>query len=158
MMLSILASAHASLATEPLDWSKLAVENNNRQTFTDSDIPAAVRSFDGESIVIRGYMMVSSVYQTKGIGKFAIWAESKEKPINQNLWQQLPLHKIIIVEMDDGLVTDFVINAPLEISGTLSVDVVRSEGRVFSLYKIRAKKVLKSTKRDGYYCAAEPGC
>lgn len=127
-------------------------------TFVEADIPQSVRSLEGKPIQIRGYMVIHSVYKTQGIEKFAIWAETPENPVNAFHWESLPLHKLIVVEMEAGLSTEFIINSPIEIVGTMSVDLYRVDGVLTSIYKIKATKVTKATKRKGYFPAAGYGC
>lgn len=157
-ILLVISSWSNCVADEPLNWDVLRVANNNRKTFVETEIPESVRSLEGKPIHIRGYMVIDSVNKTKGIEKFAIWAETPDRPLNVNRWESLPLHKLVRVEMEVGHTTEFIINAPLEISGTISVDVKRVDGKFVAIYKIKAIEVSKATKREGFFPAAENDC
>ncbi len=154
LMLALVVSSN-SWADEPLEWDTLRVANNNRQTFVEADIPQSVVALVGKPMHIRGYMAVGSVSQREGLEKFGIWAETPDEGVSSNAWQTLPLHKFIWVEMDKGLSTNFILNAPVEISGTLSIDIRRVEGVVTSIYKMKAAKVSKATKRQGLFSAVD---
>ena len=141
-------------------WDTLQLPSDDREANLEKQaVVRNVANYVGHPISVRGHMMISSVYTSSGIKRFVLWAETKQKPINVNRWKSLPLHYIVVVEMEGDATADFVLNSPVKVTGQLVVDILRLEdGTIFSVYKIRATSVSRAQKREGFHKPVGHGC
>ncbi|WP_145418725.1 hypothetical protein [Planctomycetes bacterium K23_9] len=159
LVLCVVLACSTIAVGEVFDLDALKFPSNDRQAFDENNVPASIRGHLNSTITIRGYMMVSSVTSTTDIKRFGMWAETTQKPVNLNAWKILPLHHMLYVEMSGDRSTELLINRPIEVTGKLTIDVIRdSDGTVGTVYKIQASRVSKATKRDGHFPAAGHGC
>ena len=151
----------ASLANSTeVGWDTLQLPSDDREaTLEKQAVLRNVANCIGHPISVRGHMMISSVYSSSGIKRFGLWAETKQKPINVNNWKSLPLHCIVVVEMEGDATADFVLNSPVKVTGKLAVEILRLEdGTIYSVYKIRATSVSRAQKREGFHKPVGHGC
>ena len=104
-----------------------------RELLTDE-----IEALDGKTVILRGFILDSSVFQRRGIEKFVLVRDNQEccfgptAKVFHNVW----------VEMDEGKSTTFTFR-PVEIKGKFSIRPWHhpADGKCYSVYHLQAESV-----------------
>lgn len=98
-----------------------------------------VKTLDGKSIAIKGYLLPTSVFQQKGIKQFVLVRDNKECCFGPGA----AIHDCIVIDMVDGATADFT-TRPIEVHGKFEVDTDTyryPDGQYFAIYHMKATAV-----------------
>jgi hypothetical protein len=101
-----------------------------------TDLPADVRRAEGREVAIYGYMLPIDV-NGDGVSRFLLNASYDMCMYGMTAGGP---HQWVAVEMADGRRAPFT-HMPLVVFGTLDIGEQRQNGRVMSMYRLRADKV-----------------
>lgn len=106
--------------------------------FEDSMLTDDIRKLNGTKVRIRGFMLPSSVFQTKGIKQFVLVRDNQECCFGPGA----AIYDCIMIDMADGKSTDFNLRV-MTVSGNLTIDTKSyqyPDGGHYAIYKIVANE------------------
>ncbi|MDZ4852909.1 MAG: DUF3299 domain-containing protein [Pirellulaceae bacterium] len=105
--------------------------------FEDSMLTDSIRALHEKKVRIRGFMLPSSVFQTKGIKNFVLVRDNKECCFGPGA----AIYDCIMVEMAPGKTTDYQDLRVMTVSGVLSIDTESyqfPDGGHYAIFKLIA--------------------
>ncbi len=106
------------------------------QDFDEAMLTHTIRSLEGKRVILRGFILSSSIFQQSGIQEFVLVRDNQECCFGPGAY----LYHNARVEMVPPKTADFSIR-PVTVEGTLSIQPWRAQGKCYSIYHIRADKV-----------------
>jgi hypothetical protein len=104
--------------------------------FEESMLTDDIRKLNGKTVKIRGFMLPSSVFQTKGIKQFVLVRDNQECCFGPGA----AIYDCIMVDMAAGKTTDFNLRV-MTVSGVLTIDTESyqyPDGGHYAIYKLVA--------------------
>ena len=97
-----------------------------------------IEELHGKSVIIRGFILDSSIFQQKGIEQFVLVRDNQICCFGPGA----KIHHNIQVDMDEGKTADFTFR-PVEIRGTLKIQpwILPADGKCYSVYHVQAASV-----------------
>lgn len=99
--------------------------------------PEWLKSLDGKSIRIRGFMYPT--FEATGLTEFTL---ARDNGICCFV-RQPKIYDIIGVELADGVVTDYIDGRPFDVEGTFHIEPLADEKDLYRLYRIDNARVLR---------------
>ncbi len=106
--------------------------------FEDSMLTDEIRKLNGTKVRIRGFMLPSSVFQTKGIKQFVLVRDNQECCFGPGA----AIYDCIMIDMTEGKTSDFNLRV-MTVSGVLTIDTKSyqyPDGGHYAIYKIAANE------------------
>jgi hypothetical protein len=105
--------------------------------FDPSMLSPSIEELNGAKVVIRGFMLASSVLQQSGIKQFVLVRDNQQCCFGPGAY----VYHNMRVEVEDGKSTSFAVR-PVTVEGTLTIDPwVGVDGKCYSVYHMRAQRV-----------------
>jgi len=120
--------------TVDITFDDLELEMPVRTLFDKTMLTPRVEELDGQNVRLRGFIFAGGVFQTSGIKSFPFVMNTQCKFGEQGL-----AYCVILVELVDGVTTDFTIR-PITVEGKLSVQPLNASGFTWSVYHLRGTK------------------
>jgi len=97
-----------------------------------------IEELHDKSVIIRGFILDSSIFQQKGIKKFVLVRDNQICCFGPGA----KIHHNIQVDMDEGKTANFTFR-PVEIRGTLKIQpwILPADGKCYSVYHVQAASV-----------------
>ena len=107
------------------------------QAFERTMLTPRIEELDGQPVVLRGFVLDSSVFQTSGIKQFMLVRDNQQCCFGPGAY----LYHNVQVEMEEGKTAEFSIR-PVQVSGIFSIKpLIFPDGKCYSVYHIRAQSV-----------------
>ncbi len=106
--------------------------------FEESMLTDEIRKLNGKKVRIRGFMLPSSVFQTKGIKQFVLVRDNQECCFGPGA----AIYDCIMIDMEEGKTTDFNLRV-MTVSGVLTIDTKSyqyPDGGHYAIYKLVASE------------------
>jgi hypothetical protein len=106
--------------------------------FEEKMLTDDIRKLNGKKVRIRGFMLPSSVFQTKGIKQFVLVRDNQECCFGPGA----AIYDCIMIDMEEGKATDFNLRV-MTVSGLLTIDTKSyqyPDGGHYAIYKIVASE------------------
>jgi hypothetical protein len=105
--------------------------------FDRSMLTGDIEELNGRKVVIRGFILASSVLQQTGITKFVLVRDNQECCFGPGAY----LYHNVRVEMEQGKSTSFAVR-PVTVEGTFSIEPwIGVDGKCYSVYYMKAERV-----------------
>jgi hypothetical protein len=105
--------------------------------FDRSMIPPSIEALNGAEVVIRGFILASSVLQPSGIRQFVLVRDNQQCCFGPGAY----VYHNIRVEMDQGKSASFVVR-PVTVEGTLTIEPwIGVDGKCYSVYHMTARRI-----------------
>lgn len=142
-----------------LEWADLDFQVQDRERFDVAQLPDRVRRLEGTRVQVRGYFHEAT--HSLECNQFLLVGEINARATTTKFGplpiENLPLHQLAAVKMVDGRTASFT-SRPVTVTGRLTFDVYRFDGRVVLVYRILADAVEPTAPRSGYHRALSSGC
>ena len=100
-------------------------------------LPEAVEQLDGQTVVIRGFMLASSVLQQTGIEQFVLVRDNQQCCFGPGGY----VYHNVRIQMQEGKTASFQVR-PVAVEGQLAIDPwIGPDGKCYSVYKLTASSV-----------------
>lgn len=119
-----------------LTFDDLEFEIERDGDFRDDMLPAAIRALDGKRVILRGFILASSIFQQKGIEQFILVRDNQECCFGPGAF----LYHNAQVEMTPPATAEFSIRH-VEVEGTFSLKPYVMDGKCYSVFHIQADRV-----------------
>ncbi|MEM7317351.1 MAG: DUF3299 domain-containing protein [Planctomycetota bacterium] len=108
------------------------------EDFKDEMLTEKIRSFDGKSVILRGFILGASVFQQKGFTEFVLIRDNQKCCFGPGA----KIYHNVMVEMNEGKSADFSFT-PVEARGKLTIKpwVNPGDGKTYSVFHLAAEKV-----------------
>jgi hypothetical protein len=113
---------------------EFAIERD--QDFADEMLTDKVREIEGKHVILRGFVLASSIFQQTGIKQFVLVRDNQECCFGPGAY----LYHNAQVEMTPPATAEFAIR-PVTVEGKFSIRPWRSGGKCYSVFHIQADSV-----------------
>lgn len=96
----------------------------------------AIRELEGKKVILRGFILASSIFQQTGIEQFVLVRDNQECCFGPGAY----IYHNVQVEMVSGRTADFSIR-PVTVEGVFSIRPWVAEGKCYSVFHIEAERV-----------------
>ncbi|MEO1615927.1 MAG: hypothetical protein AAFV88_08775 [Planctomycetota bacterium] len=153
----VFSTTSLALGGESPSWEMLRLNAGDRMGSDDELFDAKTRSLQGQRISLRGFIYPQSVYTIRP-KRFLLIAEVKADDQRFASWSSLPTHLRVLVELKDGLRTNYTTGV-VEVRGELRLRSWRlSDGTIQTVYTILADQVSGAEARNGFLSSLKDGC
>jgi hypothetical protein len=106
------------------------------QDFDERMLTEGIRDLDGKQVILRGFILASSIFQQSGIKQFVLVRDNQECCFGPGAY----IYHNAQIDISPPATTDFSIR-PVIVEGKFSIRPWRSGGKCYSVFHIQADRV-----------------